>query len=415
MGLFDLLARTLGLKSKKTTYPYIIEIRPIVEKLWIKRVMRSFGRVDVPHITLVYNFRPKKNEIVIMKKIKETTNYIIKNVGMPKITYDGFEIKETNKGLVYVLKTVPSNEMMELRELIYQSIKNDICEDPNKEKYNEKIWLHTTILNHVKRKIQIKKIEEKKQPFAPNIEVLRISLVKNKKIRYEYDVLTNKILRRADALNKNEKKKTLKLLRKRNETKPLNYNEIKHQKSNVWLISDTHFYHKNIIGYCRRPFVDVYEMNNYIINEWNKWVKEKDVVYFLGDLVNSRNNKMTRHVLKRLNGHIKIIKGNHDRYGAPYDILKYRNTNFLLIHNPLDINKIGYIKFDWTIHGHKHNNDLRNYPFINTKNKTINVSIELTSYRPINIGELDIFIEKCNKNMYTINDAIKCINNKNNH
>lgn len=42
-----------------------------------------------------------------------------------------------------------------------------------------------------------------------------------------------------------------------------------------YIISDTHFNHKNIINYCNRPFRDINEMNNTIIDNWNKSVKKR--------------------------------------------------------------------------------------------------------------------------------------------
>ena len=42
----------------------------------------------------------------------------------------------------------------------------------------------------------------------------------------------------------------------------------------------------------------------------------------------------------------------------------------------------------WIIHGHHHNNHPEKYPFINRINKTINVRVELTNYKPISLGSL---------------------------
>jgi calcineurin-like phosphoesterase family protein len=65
--------------------------------------------------------------------------------------------------------------------------------------------------------------------------------------------------------------------------------------------------------------------------------------------------------------------------------LQYRDIPFLFIHNPADIPKDWK---GWVIHGHVHNNDLEYYPFINGDFKTINVSVELIGYSPLNIERL---------------------------
>ena len=39
-----------------------------------------------------------------------------------------------------------------------------------------------------------------------------------------------------------------------------------------WFISDTHFGHENIIQYCNRPFTCADEMDEYMVDQWNKCV-----------------------------------------------------------------------------------------------------------------------------------------------
>ena len=43
----------------------------------------------------------------------------------------------------------------------------------------------------------------------------------------------------------------------------------------IYLISDTHFYHKSIIPDCKRPFSSINEMNEKIINV----IKEKSCLF----------------------------------------------------------------------------------------------------------------------------------------
>jgi calcineurin-like phosphoesterase family protein len=83
--------------------------------------------------------------------------------------------------------------------------------------------------------------------------------------------------------------------------------------SNVWITSDNHWGHKNIIKYCNRPFSSVEEMNETLIDNWNSVVKSTDMVYHLGDFGFGKPEYLL-DIFKRLNGSRKVlIKGNHDK------------------------------------------------------------------------------------------------------
>ena len=60
---------------------------------------------------------------------------------------------------------------------------------------------------------------------------------------------------------------------------------------------------------------------------------------------------------------------------------------------------------NWVIHGHKHNNDMKNYPFINGVKKTINVCPELTGYRPVSLDYLTSLKLSSIKRMDTIDSV----------
>lgn len=79
--------------------------------------------------------------------------------------------------------------------------------------------------------------------------------------------------------------------------------------SNTFFTSDTHFGHARIIEYCDRPFANVKEMNEAMIDNWNSVVKPDDVVFHLGDFAFAD----PENFLDRLNGRKRLVLGNHDK------------------------------------------------------------------------------------------------------
>ncbi len=82
---------------------------------------------------------------------------------------------------------------------------------------------------------------------------------------------------------------------------------------NIWFTSDLHFGHKNILQFEKehRPFSTLEEMHEVLIQNWNSVVKPKDKIYVLGDFAFGKHNIP---IARRLNGHKRLILGNHDSY-----------------------------------------------------------------------------------------------------
>ena len=135
----------------------------------------------------------------------------------------------------------------------------------------------------------------------------------------------------------------------------------------IYFTSDTHFCHQNILKFQpkERPFDNVDEMNESIIKTWNNVVKHTDSVYHLGD-VSMGHHKEARNLIRRLNGRLYLIRGNHDHFSnrdeaeifdAVYDytVLKYEKERFVLFHFPIQQWDRCYYG-DMHLHGHCHGN-----------------------------------------------------------
>jgi calcineurin-like phosphoesterase family protein len=80
----------------------------------------------------------------------------------------------------------------------------------------------------------------------------------------------------------------------------------------IFVTSDNHFFHANFIHkYKIRDFSSVEEMNELMIENHNKVVGKGDLVYNLGDF-SFGGVEETRAVIKRLNGDIFYVRGNHE-------------------------------------------------------------------------------------------------------
>src|SRR3989344_4198295 len=79
----------------------------------------------------------------------------------------------------------------------------------------------------------------------------------------------------------------------------------------IFIISDTHFHHKNIIEYSNRPFKSVEEMDSEMIRRWNNKIGKEDIVIHLGDFALG-NEKEVKELKDSLNGTILLLMGNHD-------------------------------------------------------------------------------------------------------
>lgn len=154
--------------------------------------------------------------------------------------------------------------------------------------------------------------------------------------------------------------------------------------SNYFLISDLHLGHENSLNFKRadglplRPFSSVEEMDETIIDNWNKVVKPEDKVAVLGDVV---INKKHLHKVGRLNGKKSLIMGNHDMLSIElmsqyfYKIYGAKeHDSCILTHIPVHTNQLE--RFSANIAGHSHSNYVMDSTGKNRDYRYYNVSVD---------------------------------------
>lgn len=184
----------------------------------------------------------------------------------------------------------------------------------------------------------------------------------------------------------------------------------------VFFTADTHFGHKNVIKYCNRPYDSVEEMDEALIANWNAKVKDKDVVFHIGDFAFMKEPET---VIKRLNGKIYLIPGNHDKRivenmrlrtdFAQHDAstiltnklivlpelthldirVKDERLRFVLCHYAMRVwNNSHYGAIQ--LFGHSHGT-LPDYP----NSRSIDVGVDCHGYAPIHLD--DVLLKMCQK------------------
>ena len=159
----------------------------------------------------------------------------------------------------------------------------------------------------------------------------------------------------------------------------------------TFLISDTHFGHTNVCKFLRddgtplRPWNDVNEMNEALVERWNSVVTDKDKVYMLGDVA------IPRHGLRwlfELKGTKVLIRGNHDIFKLSDYLPHFKDIRgchyldkTLLTHIP--VHPVNLTRYAANIHGHLHfrviSDPLSGLP----DPRYYNVCVENINYTPI--------------------------------
>ncbi|MDE2104115.1 MAG: metallophosphoesterase [Patescibacteria group bacterium] len=165
----------------------------------------------------------------------------------------------------------------------------------------------------------------------------------------------------------------------------------------LWLISDTHFGHRNIVKFQQRP--ESHEV--IMLSEWIKRVGEDDQILHLGDVWMKGSPWRWAAVISRLPGQKFLIKGNHDKdrddtyESAGFTIVEEfgLDNGYVFTHRPVTTLFLGPTEkwggWHTNIHGHTHGNPHHPEDGDPLEGKNyINVCVELTELAPVQLGNV---------------------------
>ena len=135
----------------------------------------------------------------------------------------------------------------------------------------------------------------------------------------------------------------------------------------------------------RPGFCCVHEMNERMIDNWNKVVKHGDHVWHLGDFAMG-NHTIAERIIKRLHGRKRLCVGNHDNVKevAPFfeKVVLWRifkEYNFTCTHIPMMPSQLRKTTFN--VHGHTHQRNMAEQCYIN-------VCVEQINYTPVHLDDI---------------------------
>ena len=169
----------------------------------------------------------------------------------------------------------------------------------------------------------------------------------------------------------------------------------------IFLVSDAHFGHNREFLWGPRGFASSKEHDEAIIANWNSVVGPDDIIYHLGDLILG-DNEWGCECVKRLNGRIRLIRGNHDsdrRWNEVYptlpnvelvglaELIHYRKYHFYLSHFPTltgNLEKESLHQMTLNLFGHTHQQGW----FFEDRPYMYNVGLDANNNTPVLLDDI---------------------------
>lgn len=154
----------------------------------------------------------------------------------------------------------------------------------------------------------------------------------------------------------------------------------------VFFTSDEHFGHTNIIKYSNRPYPSVAEMDQDLINKFNRKVPKDGYTIHGGDFYLGRDKQTVwdRYV-RHLNGKHLFLMGSHDKWldnTKAHEIVELRINDQLIVvcHYAMRVWPASHYN-SWLLYGHSHGR-------LPSEGKSHDIGVDNNNYEPISYEEV---------------------------
>lgn len=172
-------------------------------------------------------------------------------------------------------------------------------------------------------------------------------------------------------------------------------------RGRYFFTSDEHYFHKNIIRYCERPFTCVRDMHEQLINNHNDVVSPEDTTIHAGDFSFGSKEITYKEVISKLNGKHIFLKGDHDKWlgnTGSYMWLKYIDGMHVCVsHYCMRTWWLSHYN-SWNLFGHSHGK-LK----MDGLGKQHDIGTDNNKYHPLSFDQLKVIMSNKPNNFNYIN------------
>lgn len=131
--------------------------------------------------------------------------------------------------------------------------------------------------------------------------------------------------------------------------------------NHVFLMSDLHYGHENILRLSKRPFMSIDDMNSWIVKHLQEDTTKDDIIFDLGDMFWKADPEKVKKIIESVPAKIYKVMGNHDP-------IKYYEGGGILENSFIDV--VDFVEILVNLKGAAYQATLCHFPMLSWPNKS---------------------------------------------